>query len=742
MAKLPVGVAAAAPPLKLPPPAKNQIASEVVVQPCQEPPTSTTTHSSADIYFNAWKGTNAFEAMLKDGILYPTYLRAITKNADRYFKDKLVLDLGCGFGVLSLLALKAGARAVVAVEGCDEVLSVAEKLAEENFPNGSWRKKLKFVKGGLLKTTEGLSGSSCSSSSTSSRSSFQLTENLETIDKVQEALRDLLQVSDGAVVQHDPPQAATSCSIVVEDAPASAQLPRPDSTTKKINDDHRKMMKFDTILSVPFGSCLFFDSRLEEVVIARDFLLKPTETSTLVPDACTLYAELGASGQPHFSSWIREGLVEDCKGEYAAIDFSPLDKAAYEEPTHTTLLANANVHLKTRPEMMEVSGEEGGDEDKVGKETRHSKTRNKGVRAQQEMGFNAERVLRLNFYTMTRSQARGNYTAELFFKSKTRRSDKFGTHSFMRDKSLVTSLRSFSSGSHSEAAEHHVHASCDPGEVEDVVMGENDDEVAKQVQGDVEAQEVDEDYTKNFDTLAFWFDVHFFSNTTNCPGMHGRTTPGKENCLDAANEEHHSEDDLSPLSLLSQSLLSPTNNRSITCTTNHVKSCFKQTLCYLRQPIKVTMVDEEVVSVHRNSNRQRKAAQPPEKIRVLLRQFRPFLEQAECAATASQQRHDRSPGAAGETANASTLEKKGKQMENLRTLSLTVGIMERIAVGEVAEEDDKVCEDAGEVEQQKVRRRDHSGRDPEDWEEHDAEDYYEEEDEQYPFVQRYRMMAM
>ncbi len=671
-----------------------------------------------------------------------TYLRAITKNADRYFKDKLVLDLGCGFGVLSLLAMKAGARAVVAVEGCDEVLSVAEKLAEENFPNGSWRNRLKFVKGGLLKTTEGSpSGSSCSSSSTSSRSSFQLTENLETIEKVQEALRDLLQVSDGAVVQPDPQAPApTSCSIVVEDAPAaaSAQLPRPDSTTKKINDDHLKMMKFDTILSVPFGSCLFFDSRLEEVVTARDFLLKPTETSTLVPDACTLYAELGASGQPHFSSWIREGLVEDCKGEYPAIDFSPLDKAAYEEPTHTTLLANANVHLKTRPEMMDVAREEGGDEDKVGKETRHSK-RNKGVRTQEEMGFNAERVLRLNFYTMTRSQARGNYTAELFFKSKTRRSDKFGTHSFMRDKSLVTSLRSFSSGSHSEEADHHVHASCDPGEVEDVVMGENDDEAVKQVRGDVEAQEVDEDYTKNFDTLAFWFDVHFFSNTTNCSGMLNATTTGEG----ATNEEHPSEDDLSPLSLLSQSLLSPTNNRSITCTTNHVKSCFKQTLCYLRQPIKVTIVDEEVASArHKNSNKQRKAEQTPEKIRVLLRQFRPFLEQAECsAATASQQRHARSPGAAGETANASTLEKKDKQMENLRTLSLTVGIMERIAVGEVAEEDDKVCEDAGK-EQQKVRRRDHSGRDPEDWEDHDAEDYYEEEDDQYPFVQRYRMMAM
>ncbi len=75
MVRLPVGVeaAAAAPPLKMPPQGKKQIASEVAVQPCQEPPTSTATHSSADIYFNAWKGTNAFEAMLKDGILYPTY---------------------------------------------------------------------------------------------------------------------------------------------------------------------------------------------------------------------------------------------------------------------------------------------------------------------------------------------------------------------------------------------------------------------------------------------------------------------------------------------------------------------------------------------------------------------------------------------------------------------------------------------------------------------------------------------
>ncbi len=47
-----------------------------------------------------------------------SYRTAIEKNS-KDFKDKVVLDVGCGTGILSIFAVKAGAKHVHAVENAD-----------------------------------------------------------------------------------------------------------------------------------------------------------------------------------------------------------------------------------------------------------------------------------------------------------------------------------------------------------------------------------------------------------------------------------------------------------------------------------------------------------------------------------------------------------------------------------------------------------------------------------------------
>ncbi len=44
-----------------------------------------------------------------------SYMNAIEQNK-HLFKDKVVLDVGCGTGILSMFAARAGARVVYAVE--------------------------------------------------------------------------------------------------------------------------------------------------------------------------------------------------------------------------------------------------------------------------------------------------------------------------------------------------------------------------------------------------------------------------------------------------------------------------------------------------------------------------------------------------------------------------------------------------------------------------------------------------
>jgi protein arginine N-methyltransferase 1 len=59
--------------------------------------------------------THSHEEMLKDEVRTKSYLNAIEQNK-HLFKGKVVLDVGCGTGILSMFAARAGAKKVFAVE--------------------------------------------------------------------------------------------------------------------------------------------------------------------------------------------------------------------------------------------------------------------------------------------------------------------------------------------------------------------------------------------------------------------------------------------------------------------------------------------------------------------------------------------------------------------------------------------------------------------------------------------------
>jgi len=82
-----------------------------------------------DTYFSSYSHFAIHHEMLSDVARTSAYQKAILQNPD-VFKNKIVLDVGCGTGILSMFCATAGAQRVVAVDDSDMAFYAMTIVAE------------------------------------------------------------------------------------------------------------------------------------------------------------------------------------------------------------------------------------------------------------------------------------------------------------------------------------------------------------------------------------------------------------------------------------------------------------------------------------------------------------------------------------------------------------------------------------------------------------------------------------
>ncbi|XP_059621871.1 protein arginine N-methyltransferase 1 [Phlebotomus argentipes] len=91
-------------------------------------------------YFTSYSHYGIHQEMLCDEVRTLSYREAIEKNRAS-IQDKIVMDLGCGTGILSMFAARAQAKHVISVDQSDIIYQAMDIARRNNFGN------VKFLKG-------------------------------------------------------------------------------------------------------------------------------------------------------------------------------------------------------------------------------------------------------------------------------------------------------------------------------------------------------------------------------------------------------------------------------------------------------------------------------------------------------------------------------------------------------------------------------------------------------------------
>ncbi|KAG8493431.1 hypothetical protein CXB51_010992 [Gossypium anomalum] len=90
-----------------------------------------------DSYFGSYSSFGIHRDMISDKTRTDAYRQALLKNPS-LLNGAVVMDVGCGTGILSLFAAQAGASRVISIEASEKMATVATQIAKDN---GLWRSK-------------------------------------------------------------------------------------------------------------------------------------------------------------------------------------------------------------------------------------------------------------------------------------------------------------------------------------------------------------------------------------------------------------------------------------------------------------------------------------------------------------------------------------------------------------------------------------------------------------------------